>query len=269
MSAIVDCPNCGADVPVAHRFCGKCGHPMQGAAPAAANPASPEQVGRTAFFGAMQTLGKAKLILIRGEGMDGVSYHLNAAEHIAGRKAGAILFPEDNYLSPRHANFFYDSGRLFVRDEGSLNGIFVRIREPVRAQSGDVFLAGEELLRIDLGDLDGQTVGPDHTHFFASPRPSRPYRVTQLYEGGRSGMCYFVRGDSLVIGREGCDLDFPNDRFISGRHCRLDFAPSGVTISDLQSRNGTYARIQRQRELVHGDYLFLGKQLLRVEITTS
>lgn len=259
----VGCSNCGADVPVAHRFCGKCGHPMQGA------PPQVDAVGQTAFFGAMQTLGKAKLILIRGEGMDGVSYHLNAAEHIAGRKAGAILFPEDNYLSPRHANFFYDGGRLFVRDEGSLNGIFTRIREPAALTDGDVFLAGEELLRVEMGELGGQTVAPDHTHFFASPRPARTFRLTQLFEGGRSGLCYFVRGDTVTVGREGCDVNFADDRFISGRHCRIDFTPQGAAITDLQSRNGTYVRIQGQRELSHGDYLFLGKQLLRVEITTN
>lgn len=263
MSTVV-CSNCGADVPTTHRFCGRCGQAMQQAAAPA-----PEPVARTAFFGAMQTVGKAKLILIRGEGMDGVSYHLNATEHIAGRKAGKILFPEDNYLSPRHADFFYDHGRLMVRDEGSLNGVFVRVREPARLQDGDVFLAGEELLRVELGELGGQTVGPDHTHFFASPRPARSFRLTQIFEGGRSGLCHFARGDSLTIGREGCDVNFPNDRFISGRHCRVDFSPQGALVTDLQSRNGTYVRVPGERELSHGDYLFLGKQLLRVEITTS
>ncbi len=259
----VECSNCGAGVPASHKFCGKCGHPTAPGAP------EPEGVGRTAFFGAMQTVGKAKLILIRGEGMDGVSYHLNAAEHIAGRKAGAILFPEDTYLSPRHANFFYDAGRLYVRDEGSLNGVYVRIREPAEVADGDVFLAGEELLRVETDEPGGQAVGPDGTHFFASPRPSRSFRLTQLFEGGRSGACHFARGDQLSIGREGCDLCFPDDRFISGRHCRVDFHAAGATVTDLQSRNGTYVRVQGQRELVHGDYLFLGKQLLRVEITTT
>ena len=263
MASNVVCTNCGAEVPVQHRFCGKCGNPTQA-------PAAPvEEVSQTAFFGAMQTLGKAKLILIRGEGMDGVSYHLNAAEHIAGRKAGAILFPEDNYLSPRHANFFYDAGRLYVRDEGSLNGIFLRIREPTALRDGDVFLAGEELLRMELSDPGGATVGQDQTHFFASPRAPRSYRLTQIFEGGRSGLCHYVRGDACTMGREGCDIDFPDDRFISGRHCRVDFAAGGATITDLQSRNGTYVRIHGQCELSHGDYIFVGKQLLRVEITTN
>lgn len=267
MSETLVCPSCHAQVPVEHRFCGRCGHAMKGTAPAPVSPSDPASV-KTAFFGAMQSLGKAKLILIRGEGMDGVSYHLNAAEHIAGRKAGAILFPEDNYLSPRHANFFYDQGRLFVRDEGALNGIFIRIRQPAELEDGDVFLAGEELLRVETRELGGDTVGPDHTHFFASPRPSRNYRIIQLFEGGRSGLVCFPREDTVAIGREHCHINFPNDRFISGRHCRVDFGGVGAVLTDLQSRNGTYVRIKGQRELQHGDYLFLGRQLLRVEITT-
>lgn len=259
MSATLLCTSCGADVPSVHKFCGKCGNPMSAAAP--------QGGARTAVLGSMQGVGKAKLILIRGEGMDGVSYHLNAVEHLAGRKSGAILFPEDTYLSPRHANFFYEAGRLHVRDEGSLNGIFTRVREPALLRDGDVFLAGEELLRVDLGGFAGHLVGADETQFFASPQPERPYCITQVFEGGRTGLRLHARGESLSIGREGCDLNFTQDRFISGRHCRVEFGPQGAVVSDLQSRNGTYARVQGQRELRHGDYLFLGKQLLRVEIS--
>lgn len=261
MSVTVTCSNCQSPVPSEHRFCGGCGQVAKPAAEAA------EAAVKTAFFGAMQNAGKAKLILIRGEGMDGVSYHLNANEHIAGRKSGAILFPEDNYLSPRHANFFYDQGRLFVRDEGALNGIFIRIRQPVELENGELFLAGEELLRVELRDTGGESVGPDHTHFFASPRPASRFRVTQLFEGGRSGLVHYSRDAAVVIGRESCHINFPNDRFISGRHCRVDFGPTKVVVTDLQSRNGTYVRVSGQHELTHGDYLFLGRQLLRVEIT--
>ena len=39
------------------------------------------------------------------------------------------------------------------------------------------------------------------------------------------------------------------------------------TLTDAGSKNGTYVRIEGEHELSHGDYLFLGKQLLRVEMT--
>ena len=112
------CRECSTPVPSGHKFCGTCG----GAVP-------PEVVElRNDYFGAMQTPGKARLILIRGDaGVDGLSYMLQGVEHVAGRDDGQILFPEDRWLSPRHANFVYEGGELVVRDEGSLNGVYVRV----------------------------------------------------------------------------------------------------------------------------------------------
>jgi pSer/pThr/pTyr-binding forkhead associated (FHA) protein len=40
-----------------------------------------------------------------------------------------------------------------------------------------------------------------------------------------------------------------------------------MTISDLGSKNGTFVRIGDETQLIHGDYVFLGQQLLRVEIS--
>ena len=88
------CPNCGAEVPTGIRFCGSCGTKIDG-------PAAPAN---TMFFGATQQApGRAKLTVIKGEGIDGVTYLLNANEHLAGRLEGAIMFPDDPLLSPRHA----------------------------------------------------------------------------------------------------------------------------------------------------------------------
>ena len=56
---------------------------------------------------------KARLILIRGEGMDGLSYHLKADQHVVGR-SGQVEFPDDPFVSPKHANFFYRDDRLVV-----------------------------------------------------------------------------------------------------------------------------------------------------------
>jgi pSer/pThr/pTyr-binding forkhead associated (FHA) protein len=148
--------------------------------------------------------------------MDGVTYVLSSTEHIAGRLEGAILFPEDPLLSPRHANFIYRDGKLIVRDEGSANGVFVRIIKPVTVPSGATFLVGEQLLRVDACPPEAVPV-PDEegTYFYGSPkRPSR-LALTQLLVGGHEGMVFRARNDSLSIGREGNDVNFPDDPFIS------------------------------------------------------
>ena len=62
------------------------------------------------------------------------------------------------------------------------------------------------------------------------------------------------------------DINFPDDPFISGRHAELRITNGVLSVTDLGSRNGTFVRVQSERVLKHGDYVFLGQQLLRVEI---
>lgn len=252
------CRSCSSAVPTGHKFCGRCG---TGIPPEILNA-------QTLFFGDMQNPAKAKLILIRGEGMDGLSFHLKAEQHIVGRN-GQLVFPDDPFVSPRHANFFYRDGKLVVRDEGSLNGVYIRVRGTVEIAPGDTFLAGEQLFRLEATPraTDGQD--PDGTYFYSSPKHPSPFRLVQVLQGGAMGMTVCARGGSLQIGREGGDLNFPVDLYMSSSHCRLEEQGGKFFLTDLNSRNGTYVRIKNERELTHGDYLFIGRKLLRVELNTN
>jgi pSer/pThr/pTyr-binding forkhead associated (FHA) protein len=62
-------------------------------------------------------------------------------------------------------------------------------------------------------------------------------------------------------------MNFPDDAYMSPRHARIEMSGDTLTLVDQGSRNGTYVRIRGERELSHGDYLFLGRNLLRVEVT--
>lgn len=252
------CRSCSSGVPTGHKFCGRCG------------TAVPNEIlsAQTLFFGDMQNPAKAKLILIRGEGMDGLSYHLKAEQHIVGRN-GQIVFPDDPFVSPKHANFFYRDNKLVVRDEGSLNGVYIRVRGTVDITPGDTFLAGEQVFRLDPTPRASDGQDPDGTYFYSSPKHPSPFRLTQLLQGGAIGMTVCARGSSLQIGREGGDLNFPVDLYMSASHCRIDEHGGKFTLTDLNSRNGTYVRIKAERELTHGDYLFVGRKLLRVEMNTN
>ncbi len=268
-----NCRNCGAEIPPHHRFCGNCGQSTQ-AAPAPTAAPSGQRVGgakQTMFFSAIQQPGQVKLTLIRGDGLDGVTYMLSSTEHVAGRTEGALLFPDDALLSPRHCNFICRDGKLFVRDEGSVNGIFVRIIRPQQVPSGSYVLVGEQLLKIEtpapeqppLPDAEG-------TYFYASPK--RPSRIilTQILAGGHLGLVFRARDEVVSVGRESNDINFPDDPFISGRHATIqaiESPESRLVITDLGSKNGTFVRIHEESPLLHGDYVFIGQQLLRVEIS--
>ena len=253
------CKECSTAVPSGHKFCGTCG---------AAVPLDVVEL-RIKYFGAMQAPGKARLTLIRGEGGgEGLSYMLQGTEHIAGRDDGQILFPDDTWLSSRHANFVYEGSQLVVRDENSLNGVYLRARGPVSLSPGDTFICGEQIFQLDNAPRD--TAGPasDQTYFYSSPRKRYLFRVTQLLTGGGMGISLCAATPSVVSGREECDINFPGDVYMSSTHAKLEFVSEGAfTLTDLDSKNGTYTRIKRSHKLQHGDYLFMGRELLRVEMT--
>ncbi len=252
------CKTCSTPVPQGHKFCGRCGESVP-----------PEILGaRTLFFSDMQNPAKAKLILIRGEGMDGLSFHLKAEQHVVGRN-GQLVFPDDPFISPKHANFFYRDGHLVVRDEGSLNGVYLRVRGTIELVAGDQFLAGEQLFRLDITPRASDGPEQDGTYFYSSPKHTSPFRITQILQGGIPGMVVCARANALQIGREGGDLNFPGDLYMSGSHCRIEENGGKFTITDMNSRNGTYIRLKSERELGHGDYLFIGRKLLRVELNSN
>lgn len=271
------CPTCRSPIPVGHHFCGVCGHRLPETIPIpvaelSSEPTSPRgsrpaHAKKTMFFGAMQA-ARAKLVLIKGDGLDGVSFTLAGSEHLAGRVDAALLFEEDPFLSPAHANFFYREGALVVRDESSVNGIYIRIRGTVGLHGGDRFLVGEQLLEVQPIDNEASLDEPseDGTYYFASPRRASRFRIVQHLRGGDTGLAYRAQTDGVSIGREGNDINFPDDPFISGHHAQVRWGEGRLMLSDMDSKNGTFVRIRDERPLRHGDYVFLGQQLLRVEI---
>ncbi|MBU54667.1 MAG: hypothetical protein CL920_38720 [Deltaproteobacteria bacterium] len=251
------CTNCGATIASGSRFCGFCGTP---AAEAPAAPSTPSL--------------QAKLTLIKGEGFDGISYQLNAEEHIIGRLYGTILFPEDVYLDHKHANLYYDSGRLMLKDEGSANGVFIKIKQPVELKHGDVFLSGEQLLRFekvnDYQSINGLEMPNDETDFYGCPpEETLHFRIVHLFRDGKEGAVYYATSPAMNIGREQCELSFPFDRHISGRHARVYEEKGKFYLQDLGSKNGTFHGLTDPYPLNHGDYFFAGQQLMRIELTQS
>ena len=107
--------------------------------------------------------------------------------------------------------------RLRRRDETSHNGVFIRIKGPVIVEPGASFLVGEQLLRVEASAPDGVPV-PDEegTYFYGSPKRPARMSLVQLLAGGDFGMVFRARSETIAVGREGNDVNFPNDPFISG-----------------------------------------------------
>ncbi len=71
----------------------------------------------------------------------------------------------------------------------------------------------------------------------------------------------------LTIGQANCDLAYPNDEGLAGRHCELSPSPSGAILRDLSGGLGTYVRIAplTERPLRPGDRVRVGQHVLQVE----
>ena len=56
---------------------------------------------------------------------------------------------------------------------------------------------------------------------------------------------------------------------MSAQHCTVADEGGKFTLTDHDSRNGTYVRIKTETTLGHGDYVFIGRKLLRVELNVN
>lgn len=258
-----NCPQCQETVPPNFLFCGQCGFRME-PQPAAPAP-TPAPV-----VAPVPTPNPARLVLLLPNGQEGGSYPLKPDTTEIGRTQGNILFLDDPYVSPLHATFSLNKGQLSVRNEDSLNGLFMRLTQNVQLKHNDVLLLGKQLLRFEVIESPTHEVfdpsNADVTPLWGSP--FHPYwgRIVQLIAGGREGNAILLGGTAVELGRERGQITFPGDRFISSIHARITNDNGVFTVEDLGSRNGTFICARGEHALHHNDILIVGEQLLRVEL---
>lgn len=98
----------------------------------------------------------------------------------------------------------------------------------------------------------------------ASGRPDGSAIVLVLLnEAGNPVERFERRGPEVTIGRQGADIHFPNDPFMSPQHAKLSWKEDRLVVRDLGSRNGTWIFLDAPYRLVDGDLLLIGSQVLR------
>jgi pSer/pThr/pTyr-binding forkhead associated (FHA) protein len=204
-----------------------------------------------------------RLVLVRHDGLPGASHALDKEVTTCGRREGDVLLPDDGSVSPRHAAFTVREGRIRVEDLGSTAGTFLRVRAARSLTFGDEIRLGRQLLRLEPMPRPGGT--PVETPPWGSADPGYRARLVQLLEGGGLGEVIPLRAGANGLGRESGEVSFPGDRYVSGRHARIDVGGTAVTLTDLGSSNGTFLRVKGPTEIAVGDQVLLGMQLLRIE----
>jgi thioredoxin reductase/pSer/pThr/pTyr-binding forkhead associated (FHA) protein/ferredoxin len=171
-----------------------------------------------------------------------------------GRKDCDINFPEDMLLSGRHASISHGPEGYCLRDDGSTNGIFVKIKEarPLEVFHGNIVRLGKQMLLFEA-----ENGGHSFIHIDSAGKPLNRYELT---------------AQTIVLGREAPDINLnQNDMTLSRRHLSITVKDRKIWVKDLGSANGSYLKIKNSAPLETGDQFRAGHQvfkfILKEEVT--
>jgi hypothetical protein len=255
------CPQCSTEVPPNFRFCGSCGFRMDEVSAPNPMPQAPQPMAPPPVQAPPQP--RAMMTLIRPDGSEGGSHELKAGENKIGRTF-APIFENDGYLSPTHAEIIVGVTQAVVRDLGSLNGVFVKMTEEEEILPGQVFRIGQELLRFDL--VNPPDPMPDGTEVMGSPNPGYWGKITVIIGKEVDGSAFPLLGESITLGRERGEINFPDDGYVSGLHARVITRDGRVFLTDLGSSNGTFFKIAGERTVGNESFVLFGQQLFRINL---
>lgn len=271
------CPRCGVVNPGVARFCFGCGarfpegRGAEGEPPAtdAAQDDSPAEAAAESVLEPQPPPFTVTVAVEHGHGQ-GATFTLQHVENTLGALGTNIELGDDLFVAPHAATLAFVDDRLVLRDEGSVNGVYVKLLEPAALEPGDLFVAGAHLLRYD-GAVDLPREPEGETPLLGSPRPQgRAVRVVEVLAGGRTGRTCHSSGPTIAVGRSGCELNFASDTELATRHAEIRIAEDGsATLAD--PGNGPAGVFLRVRPLQHvdlrsGDVLQVGEESLRVEL---
>jgi pSer/pThr/pTyr-binding forkhead associated (FHA) protein len=259
----VTCPQCGHTNITGNRFCASCGYNLSALSGAQAVPSAAAPVAQASSGGVRPIM----LTALRADGTEAGNFRLPDGPAITvGRDTGSI-FAGDSYLSPRHATFNRRGGQLSIRDEGSLNGVYLKLKpqDPNRLEYGDVFRIGQEIIRFE--ELRSQGPSADGVERFGSPGKGYIGRLALVIGRDTTGNAFPIPERGIHCGRERGDILFSEDGYVSGLHCQVSRGADGqVYLTDLGSSNGSFIRLRAERNIASGDILLMGQQLFRIDL---
>ncbi|MEZ4460052.1 MAG: FHA domain-containing protein [bacterium] len=269
---MIACPHCGSQVPSNFRFCGACGGPIAAAQQPVQSQSSPrieveppQPTTQPTPVVAPTPSVVAHLVVIKPDGSEGARIPLAHGEVRLGRSSQHEVLANDPFLSPEHAAVTTNGTRFSVRDLGSLNGVFLRIRGERELQDGDYIRVGQELLHFQhMNSVEPVINKAAETLTAGSPDAGYWGRLALISGPDLESRAFVFGSDELTIGREVGDVLFRDDGFVSGRHARIAKVENKVFIKDLGSSNGTYLRIRDTHDIEPGDLVLMGQQLFKL-----
>lgn len=190
-----------------------------------------------------------------------------------GRGDVAHDFPGGTTLAPHHMRFSYELGMLTVEDAGSLNGVYIRLTEPVPLVDGMRFRIGNHTLEFrepEPWDESAAAVSADSEEFCSRDLSPLAY-IDLIRPDGQRGLGFpITRADATIIGREGPSphIALNDDHSVSISHAQIVREDGLFHLEDLRSRHGTFIQIRGAAAVAPGDVLLAGRVLFRIARST-
>jgi hypothetical protein len=162
----------------------------------------------------------------------------------------------DPRAAAAEARLVVDDGRLYIEPSRESVNVYRRIDREVRLREGDVVLIGDVAAAYVAVDPPAAADGTRQVVGGSANAPCG--RLVFLRRDGSPGPVHDLPAGKTVLGRTDGHLNFPNDARLSRRHALLFASDQGVTLEDMESRNGTYLRVRERQELRADDALRVG-----------
>ncbi len=91
-------------------------------------------------------------------------------------------------------------------------------------------------------------------------------RLVSILKDGTDGQAFSLNALNTDIGRSEGDIVLADDPYLSPRHARVRGDNGRFFLRDLDSVNGVYVRLTGPVEIVSGDCILVGQQVLRFEV---
>lgn len=166
-----------------------------------------------------------------------------------GRKFCDIVFPDDANLSERHASISHGVEGFTLRDDGSQNGVFLRLTEakPRQVMNGDLLRVGRQFLLVRTENGETSLLHYDRTGKLMARYSLTPEKT-------------------VVLGREAPDITLDgSDMTLSRRHLSVSVKQGTVLVKDLKSVNGTYLRVRNAITMEPGEVFRVGSQAFKLQ----
>jgi pSer/pThr/pTyr-binding forkhead associated (FHA) protein len=180
-----------------------------------------------------------------------------------GQSTGDVQI-DDPWCSPRHAQISLEKATLHIDDLDSLNGVWLRLRQPATLRYGDRFMIGEQIIEVRQAKRVEALEAVKNVRRLGAAHATSAFELHAVGGDGQSTQRATLPLTGTRLGRHIAEIVFTQDDQMSTTHAVVRPTGDTLRLDDLQSKNGTWVQLTERTKLEAGDTFMTGRTLWRV-----